>query len=167
MKRRKQIRSLGNVCQREVEEEGLAGFSSSQVVANGRVVVRAGFDGVIENRRIGSEPAHRQLVDIAFERPAFQEISRNVVEPDTLAHLVEQLCCFHRLTWFRGLRYTRGPRCTYSIGNDDESPLKSYSFSNLLPTNQSADSRPASRLSSVSNRPAATNPTGISNEFNH
>jgi hypothetical protein len=34
-------------------------------------------------------------LDVALERAAGQEIPRDVVEPDTLAHVVKQLCSFH------------------------------------------------------------------------
>jgi hypothetical protein len=34
-------------------------------------------------------------VNIFFERTAIQEIARDVVQPETLAQVVKQLCSFH------------------------------------------------------------------------
>jgi hypothetical protein len=85
---------------------------------------------VIEDRRIGSEPAHREVVDIVLERAALQKVSRNVVEPDTLAQIVEQLCCFHRITWFSWPDAHRQPgKHRFGLIIDDESSLKGDSFS--------------------------------------
>ena len=94
----KQIGGLGEVLQRQIEEERLARFSFRQIFADRGVVSGAVLDGVVEDRRIRGQPRHRQLVDVALERAAGQQIARDVVEPETLAQVVEQLGCFHFVT---------------------------------------------------------------------
>src|SRR5262249_33073890 len=63
-----------------------------------RVVGRAVLDGVVENRRVGRETGHRELVDVACERAGLEQVAGNVVEPDTLTSVVERLRGFHRVT---------------------------------------------------------------------
>jgi hypothetical protein len=62
------------------------------------VIVSTAFDGLVENRRVGGEPGHRQLCDVALERPAVQQIACDVVEPKALAQIVKQLSRFHPVT---------------------------------------------------------------------
>ena len=50
---------------------------------------RAVLDGVIEDRRVRGEPGHRELVDIALQRAAIQQLTGDVVEPEALAEVVE------------------------------------------------------------------------------
>src|SRR2546426_9663950 len=40
-------------------------------------------------------PRHGELVDVALERAALQEVAGDVVEPETLAPVVERLGGFH------------------------------------------------------------------------
>ena len=55
------------------------------------------LDGLVEDRRIRGEPRHRQLVDVALERAAVQQVARDVVEPEALTQVVEYFGCFHRV----------------------------------------------------------------------
>ena len=87
-----------DVLQRQLEEQSLARFASAQLLADGGVICGAVLDGMIEDRRIRSKARHGPLVDIAFERPAVQQVACNVIEPDTLAQIVERLRRFHRET---------------------------------------------------------------------
>ena len=93
--RSKQIGGPREILECQLEEQILARLTLVELFADRRVVSGAVFDGVIEDRRIRSEPRHRQLVDIALERAAVQQIACDVVEPETLAQVVEQLGCFH------------------------------------------------------------------------
>ena len=68
-----------------------------QLLADGRVVGRAVLDGVVEDRGVRREPRDRQLVDVLLERSAVEQVAGDVVEPDALAEVVEQLCRFHRV----------------------------------------------------------------------
>src|SRR5262249_57519873 len=63
-----------------------------------RIVSRAVLDGVVEDRRIGRETGHGELVDVARERAGLEQVAGNVVEPDTLTSVVERLRGFHRVT---------------------------------------------------------------------
>src|SRR5262249_36092227 len=47
------------------------------------------------DRRIRREPCHRELVDVARERAVLQQIARDVVEPETLALVVERSVGVH------------------------------------------------------------------------
>ena len=60
------------------------------------VVVGAALDRVVEDGRVRGQARDRQLVDVARERAAGEELARDVVEPEALAELVELLC---RLSW--------------------------------------------------------------------
>jgi hypothetical protein len=93
--RPEQVGGARNVLQRELEEERLAGFAPAHLLADGGVVIRAVLDGVVEDRRIRRQPGYGELVDVAFERTAVQQVAGNVVEPDALAQVVQQLCRFH------------------------------------------------------------------------
>ncbi len=53
---------------------------------------------MVEDRRIRGESGDRQLIDVLFERAAVQQVTGNVVEPETLALVVKQLRRFHRIT---------------------------------------------------------------------
>src|SRR5262252_4236677 len=93
MDRPEQIRGPSDVSQRQLEEKGLARLAFGELVTNGGIVCGAVPDGVIKDRRIRREPSHRKLADVAFE-----QVSCNIVEPDALAQIVQQLGCFHRVT---------------------------------------------------------------------
>ena len=70
----------------------------AQLLADGRVVGRAVLDRMVEDRRIRGQAGYRKLVDVAFERAAVQQLARDVVQPDALAQIVQQLCRFHHPT---------------------------------------------------------------------
>src|SRR5438309_802103 len=89
---------LGEIFQRQIEKERLARFSFCQTRADRKIVSTAVLDGVIEDRWIRSEPGHRQLVDIALQCAGVQQVACNIVEPETLAQVVEQLGCSHFIT---------------------------------------------------------------------
>ena len=96
--RSEQIGGLREILERQLEEQLLARLTLVELFADRGIVGGAVFDRVVEDRRIRSEPGHRQLVDIALECAAVQQIARDVVEPETLAQVVEQLGCFHFAT---------------------------------------------------------------------
>ena len=54
--------------------------------------------GMVEDGGVGGEPGDRQLVDVALERAAIQQVARDIIEPETLAQVMEQLGRFHDFT---------------------------------------------------------------------
>src|SRR5262249_18003153 len=65
------------------------------LLADGVVVVGAALDGLIEDGGVRGQPRDRQLVAVALERPAGEELAGDVVEPQALAELVKSLRRFH------------------------------------------------------------------------
>src|SRR5690349_1340891 len=98
MYRPEKIGCTGEILQCKVKEERLAGVAFTEPFANCAVVRRAVFDRVIEDRGIRCKTCDRKFVYVALERTVVQQIARDVVEPDTLTLIVEQLCRFHRVT---------------------------------------------------------------------
>ena len=91
----KKIGGLIQILQGQVEEHGLARLACARFVLNGFIVEIAVFDGVIEDRRVGGEPRHRQVPYVAAERAAGQKPAVNVVKPEALAQIVKLLCRAH------------------------------------------------------------------------
>ena len=50
---------------------------------------------MIENRRVGGQAGDRQLVDVAPEKARPQHAAREVVKPEALAEIAQNLCRFH------------------------------------------------------------------------
>ena len=96
--RSKQIGGPREILERQLEEQLLARLTLVELFADRGIIGGAVFNRVIEDRRIRSEPGHRQLVDIALQCAGVQQVACNVVEPETLAQVVEQLGCFHFAT---------------------------------------------------------------------
>ena len=94
--RAEQIGGPREILERQLEEQRLAGLALVQLFADRGVVGAAVLDRVVEDRRIRGEPGDRKLVDVALERAAVEQVARDVVEPETLAQVVEQLGGFHR-----------------------------------------------------------------------
>src|SRR5439155_13831927 len=93
-----QIGGLREILECQLEEQLLRRLLLLELFADRGIVGGAVFDGVVEDRRIRGEPRHRQLVDIALEGAAGEQVAGDVVEPETLAEVVEQLGGFHRVT---------------------------------------------------------------------
>src|SRR5207245_6907380 len=96
--RSKQVGGSGQVLQRKLEKQFLARLAFLDLPPNGGVVGRAVLDGVVEDRRVRRKPRHGELVDVALERAGLQQIAGDVIEPETLASVVERLGGFHRVT---------------------------------------------------------------------
>ena len=77
------------------EEKRLARYALFYFFADRRVVRRAVLDGVIEDGRVRGQPCYRQLGYVLLERTAVQQVACNVIEPNALAQIVQQLGCFH------------------------------------------------------------------------
>src|SRR6188474_3012917 len=50
---------------------------------------------MLEDRGVGCQSSYRQLVDVAAQGTGAQEAASDVVEPDALAQVVEQLGALH------------------------------------------------------------------------
>src|SRR5213076_2472788 len=96
-----EIGGAGQILERELEEELLAGEPRRGLLADGRVVVVAVLDRVVEDRRVRGEPRDRQLLHVPGERPAGEEGARDVVEPEALARVVQPLRRLHRVPFCR------------------------------------------------------------------
>ena len=83
-----EVRGLRQVGERELEEQRLARLALRQLLADVGVVVRASLDRLVEDGGIRRQPRDRQLVAIALERAAREELARDVVEPQALPELV-------------------------------------------------------------------------------
>ena len=69
--RSKQVGGLGDVLERQLEEQLLARLEVLEFLADRGVVGGAVLDGVVEDRRVRGESRHRELVDVALERSAW------------------------------------------------------------------------------------------------
>ena len=76
----------------------LAGASGLHPGLDGQVVGGALLQRLVEDGGVGGEPGDRQLVDVTLERAARQQVAGDVVEPETLALIVEPLGGVHRVT---------------------------------------------------------------------
>jgi hypothetical protein len=52
-------------------------------------------DRVIEDRGIGRQTRHREIIDIAPKREAIEKVSRDVIEPNALSQVVEDFSSSH------------------------------------------------------------------------
>ena len=90
-------------CRARSKKSASPALPFAELFTNGGVVGSAAFDRVIEDRRIRRKTGHREFVYVALERAVVQQIARDVVEPDALTLIVEQLCRFQRVTSTRDL----------------------------------------------------------------
>ena len=74
-----------------------AGLALGTLGTNGGVVRGATADSRIEDTRIGSQPGDGKFADLTCQRAAIQQVTRDVVEPQTLSALrgLPDCCCRH------------------------------------------------------------------------
>src|SRR5262249_28264213 len=70
--RPKEVGGAAEVIERQLEKQLLPRLTFLELLADRAVVGSTVLDRVVENRRVGGQPGHRQLVDVAFERAARQ-----------------------------------------------------------------------------------------------
>src|SRR4029077_12119081 len=102
--------STGQIRESKSKEQLLRGFPLGCLVQDVAIIIRAALDRVIEDCRIRRKSRDRKVVDVPPQRAAFQQIAGNVVEPETLAELVERLRWVHSATcmldtWTRGVEH--------------------------------------------------------------
>ena len=91
----KQIRCARKILNRQFKKKCLARQAGRAEPANLRVVPRTLRNCVIEDRGIGSQPGDRQRIDVTLERSGIEQVSCDVVEPETLGDVVQMLSSFH------------------------------------------------------------------------
>ena len=96
--RSEEVRGPAQVVQRELEEQRFGRCPGTVFRADGGVVGGARLDGVIEDRRVRGQSGDRELVDVALQPPAVQEVACDVVEPEALAQPVETSGRVHGVT---------------------------------------------------------------------
>src|SRR5947208_16151817 len=117
--RAEEVGGLPEIVERQLEEERLARLPGRRLVANGSVVVLAVRDRVVEDRGVGGESGDRELLHVTREGTAREECTRDVVEPDALARIVESLGCLHASSVARA---RRPPRARTPAGRDPGAP---------------------------------------------
>ncbi len=111
-----QIGGLREVLDGQLEEQLLTRFARLELLPYGSIIGSAFRDGLLEDGRIRGQPRHRQLGDVSLERAGRQQIASDIVKPDALAKVVQQLCGLHL-------------GCSFAAGGhggnrlDSESPL--------------------------------------------
>ena len=93
--RREQVSGPPQVAQGEFEEHLLVGRAGRFPGRDVAVVVGAGLDGLVEDRRVGGEPGDRVLADVVRERAGVEQAAGDVVQPQALARLVQLLRRLH------------------------------------------------------------------------
>src|SRR5262249_49117193 len=96
----KKVGRPNDIFEGQLKEKCFAGFALGESVADGSIVGGAVLDGVIEDGRVGSQPGHRELIDVALESSFVQQIAGDVIQPETLAQVVKKFSCFHFCVWF-------------------------------------------------------------------
>src|SRR5690242_5708629 len=82
-----QISGSGEILECKIEEQLLARLAVPALFQDGGIVRRTVFDSMIKYGRIRGQPRHRQLVDIALQRPVIEHVTSNVIEPEALAEI--------------------------------------------------------------------------------
>src|SRR5260370_42621650 len=98
MNRPKEIRCLSDILKRELEEQLLPRLALRELAFDCAIVVAAVLDGVVEDGRVRGQPRYRKLVDVAAEHARFQQVARDVVEPEALAEIVQDASGLHAVT---------------------------------------------------------------------
>ena len=87
--RPEQVGGLLQVFQRKFEEQALARQPAIHQLADCGVVCAAAADRMLEDGRIRGQPGHRQIGDVPRKRAACQQLTGEVVKPQTLTQIVQ------------------------------------------------------------------------------
>src|SRR5437667_2092414 len=121
--RAEEVGGLPEIVEGQLEEERLARPPGRRLVANGSVVVLAVRDRAVEDRGVGGESGDRELLHVTREGTAREECTRDVVEPDALARIVESLGCLHASSVARAASSSAGrSRARTPAGRDPGAP---------------------------------------------
>src|SRR6266513_1843284 len=95
-----QIGGPSQIFERQLHEERFTGFSRLCLVANALVVGGGIADRLVENGRVRGQARDRELVDVTAQRAVVENFAGDVVQPETLAEVVQLLCLVHGRSWF-------------------------------------------------------------------
>jgi hypothetical protein len=98
----KQVCRLREILYCELEEQRLVRKATPDQPTDFRVIGVAAGDGVAKNGGVGGQTGDRQGLDILLQCAAGEEIAGDVIEPKTLAKIIQYSCCLHgfvSLTW--------------------------------------------------------------------
>ena len=99
------------VLDREVEEDLLLAQTLAGGVGDGVVVGVRRQEGLVEDGRVRRQAGDAELVDVCLQRPAREQVARDVVEPEALPVVVQFLRWLHLsllVTRLRGIGSGRG-----------------------------------------------------------
>jgi hypothetical protein len=85
MDRSKQVCRLGEILESQFEEEFLTRLPFLEFLANRGIIGSTVLDSVLEDCRVRGQARNGQLVNVAFERAARQQVACYVIQPDALA----------------------------------------------------------------------------------
>src|SRR2546423_14733956 len=88
------------MCERQLHDERCTGFSRLCLGANALVVGSGIADRLVENGRVRGQARDRELVDVTAQRAVVENFAGDVVQPETLAEVVQLLCLVHGGSWF-------------------------------------------------------------------
>ncbi len=89
--RLEQVGGTGQIRKRQREEQVLGRLGRRRRPRHVLVIHGAVLDRIVEDRRVRGQPRHREIVDVAFQRAAVQQLAGDVVEPQALADVVQLL----------------------------------------------------------------------------
>ena len=101
---------MAEVLQRKFQEQIFTRDVLFELFSNGNIVNHAVLDGMLEGGRIKGQARHRKFINGVFELAAVQQVTSDVVYPQTLPKFVQLLGCFHLFLlsrWERGFRTVR------------------------------------------------------------
>ncbi len=96
--RTENIGGAAQILQRQFHEQIFARHTGLRLLTNALVVRRGLADGLIEYRRVRGETGDRELLHIAAQGAVVENFPRNVVEPETLAQIMQVFRVAHGRT---------------------------------------------------------------------
>src|SRR5437016_1339693 len=97
--RTEQIGSSAQIFERQLHEQRFTGLSRLCLVADAVVVGGAVADRLVENGRVRGQPRDRELVHVAAQSAIVEDLTGNVVQPETLAEVMQLLGLVHVRSW--------------------------------------------------------------------
>lgn len=95
MHRQENICGAAQIFQRQFNEQGFTAQSLPRLLRNGCVILRIAANGHVEDGGVGCQAGHLKGVDIALQCAAVQHRPRDVVDPQALAHGMQNVGRVH------------------------------------------------------------------------
>jgi hypothetical protein len=86
-----EVGGAAEVRDRELEEQRFGLEALLAQLGDLPVVIAAAADRLVEDRGVGGEAGHVEIVDVALQRAVVQDPAGDVVEPEALPQVVELL----------------------------------------------------------------------------